>query len=311
MCNAITKKGSVCKNKSIYNGKCQIHASDEDRQIQREIQQRNDYNAYLNRSANVQIRSESRRELSLKKEIVYQKARDDIKEPVIEGFKGVNIDSGDWQNVHTSRMYVKLLQHINDFKKLYDIKVDYKAFWNEFYFYIEFLNNELDKIRREPPQEFVVKEKSGILYKIYKFFTNKVKYENHAEKYVQLIQNKIQKLRINIKNNNLSFSQKLLVYVLIHIRNQKENRFLLSIRLLDEYLEGMNVCEDGKCMRYLNVFSGVTNFEDPRSENEKIQDEMARISKLGEEFDKVFLAQTFLDTTTLSEEEKQVWIEAL
>ena len=84
----------------------------------------------------------------------------------------------------------------------------------------------------------------------------------------------------------------------------------MSTRFLDEYQDGLGYCEHGRLTRLLNTFTGITEEEDLRSDGEKIQEEMARISKLDEQV-RVSEAKKFFSTVKISEEEQQVWLDAL
>ena len=103
----------------------------------------------------------------------------------------------------------------------------------------------------------------------------------------------------------------LLTAVIKHIFSFPQNLYYLLIdRLVDEVLEGKKYCAHGKRARLINVFTGIDSQFDSRSQNEIIQDKMSEISK----FDvnqREKAAEDFFKNIKISEEEKQVWIDAL
>ena len=87
---------------------------------------------------------------------------------------------------------------------------------------------------------------------------------------------------------------------------------LLVNRLVDEVIDGETVCFHGKMARLINIFSGIDGVigDDNRSTNEKIQDKMAEIYKLDYSLREKTALEFFKDID-ISQEEKQVWIDAL
>jgi len=309
MCNAITKKGTRCSRNGEYEGFCLQHY-----QMRIREQQLRNYEAYLVRANGLQVQQiniDSREERKM------------ISTPVktvefdIVGLDDLKINVDDNQNVHRVNINQRLVDQFKKLEKMYPIKNGINDYYTQLTFFKFFYINEMKKLSLQPPKEFNIKvEKKGFFYNIKKFFTRKQEFvqtsefKKWEEKYDVLL-HQFEKLMNGVcKKQPNSESIKLVTLVISHINAQEHNRFLLTTRFLDEFEDGMGYCYHGRMVRLLNTFSGITEKEDLRSDGEKIQEEMARISKMDEGV-RVEEAKKFFTYINISDEEKQVWLDAL
>lgn len=299
MCNATTKKGLPCKNIGHYDGYCHLHRAPRINQDYRyEIISENDYF--------------QRPPLSPLQPLTQRPPLSPLQSlpqgPRVIGFDEVAIDVDDRQNVHKSNLNKQLNGSIKYLVEKYNVstrqlKLELTYELNKVKnFYIK-NNNEI--LKNPKPEHYVRKTYNLCLFK----------YTRVIEDPTMLVEKRnIRFLEFfNVINTNGSVDRfyLLLAAVIKHIFSFPQNLYYLLIdRLVDEVLEGKKYCAHGKRARLINVFTGIDSQFDSRSQNEIIQDKMSEISKLDvNQREKV--AEDFFKNIKISEEEKQVWIDAL
>lgn len=278
MCNATTKKGLPCKNIGHYDGYCHLHRP---RQI-----------------------SPQRPPQSLLQPLLQSLPQG----PRVIGFDEVEIDVDDKQNVHKSNLnkqldgsFKYLVEKYNVSKIQLKLELTYelnkvKNFYNK-------NNNEI--LKNPKPEHYVRKTYDLCLFK----------YRRVIEGPTMLVKKRnirfIEFFNVIHASGSVDSFYLLLTAVIKHIFSFPQNLYYLLIdRLVDEVLEGKKYCAHGKRARLINIFTGIDSQFDSRSQNEIIQDKMSEISKLDVN-QREKAAEDFFKNIKISEEEKQVWIDAL
>ncbi len=310
MCNATTKKGLPCKNIGHYDGYCHLHRAPRINQDYRyEIISENDY---FQRSPLSPLQPLTQRPpLSPLQPLTQRPPLSPLQSlpqgPRVIGFDEVAIDVDNRQNVHQANLNKQLNGSTKYLVEKYNVsrrqlKLDFIYELNKVTNFYTKNNNEI--LKNPKPEHYVKKTYDLCLFK----------YTRVIEDPTMLVKKRnIRFLEFfNVINTNGSVDfYILLVAVVKHIFSFPQNLYYLLIdRLVDEVLEGKKYCAHGKRARLINVFTGIDSQIDSRSQNEIIQDKMSEISKLDvNQREKV--AEDFFKNIKISEEEKQVWIDAL
>jgi hypothetical protein len=284
MCNATTKKGLPCKNVGRYDGYCRLH-----------------------RPHQISPQRPRQRPRQISPQPLLQPLLQSLPQgPRVIGFDELAIDVDDRQNVHKSNLNKQLNGSFKYLVEKYNIRQ------------LKFeLNNELNKVKN-----FYIKNNNEILKNPKPEHYVRKTYDLCLFKYTRVIEDPT----MLVKKRNIRFFEfinvirgsgsvdsfyLLLTAVIKHIFSFPQNLYYLLIdRLVDEILEGKKYCAHGKRARLINVFTGIDSQFDSRSQNEIIQDKMSEISKIDVN-QREKAAEDFFKNIKISEEEKQVWIDAL